>query len=120
LLRGHETVAEAMADPWLAAMVGGMIEGEIVPLLRGCTYIDLEAYAAQPLRRFRNPAIGHRLAQIAWDGSQKLPYRLLDTIAEARAAGLPFARLAKSVAAWMRFVQRRTQNAVPIVDPLAD
>ena len=72
------------------------------------------------LRRFRNPAIGHKLAQIAWDGSQKLPYRLLDSIAEARAAGLPFARLAKAVAAWMRFVQRRTQNAVPIVDPLAD
>ena len=87
LLRGHETVAEAMADPWLAATVEAMIGEEIVPVLRGRTDIDLADYAAQTLRRFRNPAIGHRLAQIAWDGSQKLPYRLLDTIAEARAAG---------------------------------
>ena len=120
LLRGHATVAKAMGDPWLAEFAESLIRCEVIPVLGDRCGFDLGRYADDVLRRFRNPAIGHKLAQIAWDGSQKLPYRLLDSIAEARAAGLPFARLAKSVAAWMRFVQRRTQNAVPIVDPLAD
>ncbi|MGQ0661549.1 mannitol dehydrogenase family protein [Sphingosinicella sp.] len=120
LLRGHATVAEAMADPWLAATVAAMIGEEIAPMLRGRTDIDLDDYAAQTLRRFRNPAIGHQLAQIAWDGSQKLPYRLLDTIAEARAAGRPFARLALAVAGWMRFVERQARRGAKIVDPLGE
>jgi fructuronate reductase len=112
--RGHVTVADAMADSWLADSVAAMIREEVIPTL--CATFDLDAYAAATLARFRNPAIGHRLAQIAWDGSQKLPYRLLDTIADARAAGRPFARLALAVAAWMRFVRRMGGDAV---DPLA-
>ena len=118
LLRGHETVAEAMADPGLTAMVTEMIEQEIAPVLRQRTDINLAAYTAQTLKRFRNPAIRHLLSQIAWDGSQKLPYRLLDTIAEARAAGLPFGRLALAVAGWMRFVERQARRGIEIVDPL--
>jgi len=114
LLRGRETVAEAIADSWLAGFIAAMIRQEVIPTLRAD--FDLDAYAAAILARFRNPAIGHRLAQIAWDGSHKLPYRLLDTIADARAAGRPFARLALAVAAWMRFVQRAGGDAV---DPLA-
>jgi fructuronate reductase len=114
LARGHDTVADAMADAWLADFVAAMIRCEVIPTLRAT--FDLGAYAAATLARFRNPAIGHRLAQIAWDGSQKLPYRLLDTIADARAAGRPFPRLALVVAAWMRFVQRAGGDAV---DPLA-
>lgn len=117
LLRGHETVAEAMADPWLSAMVAELIDEEITPVLRGRTDVDLGDYAAQTLGRFRNPAIQHRLSQIAWDGSQKLPYRLLDTIAEARAAGRPIARLALAVAGWMRFVERQARNGIEIADP---
>ena len=120
LLRGHATVAQAMDDPWLADFAESLIRSEVIPVLGDRCGFDLDAYAGDVLCRFRNPAIGHKLAQIAWDGSQKLPYRLLDSITDARAAGLPFARLAKAVAAWMRFVQRRTQNAVPIVDPLAE
>jgi fructuronate reductase len=114
LPRGHDNVAEAMAEPWLAGFVAAMIREEVIPTLRAG--FDLDAYAAATLARFRNPAIGHKLGQIAWDGSHKLPYRLLDTIADARAAGRPFARLALAVAAWMRFVQRAGGDAV---DPLA-
>jgi fructuronate reductase len=110
LLRGHGTVADAMADPWLAGFAAAMLRDEVVPTLRAD--FDLGAYAAEILARFRNPAIRHRLTQIAWDGSQKLPYRLLDTIADCRAAGRPFSRLALAVAAWMRFVQRAGAGAV--------
>jgi fructuronate reductase len=119
LLIGHETVAEAMADPALAGFVERLVREDIVAALEPSP-IDLQAYAGEILERFRNPAIGHRLAQIAWDGSQKLPYRLLDTIADARAAGRPIERLAVPVAAWMLFVERRARAGAEIVDPLAE
>lgn len=120
LLRGHATVAGAMGDRQMALFVGAMIGEEVLPLLAGRAGFDLVAYAANIFARFRNPAIGHLLSQIAWDGSQKLPYRLLDSIAEARAADRPFARLATAVAAWMRFVERRARAGHAIVDPLAE
>ena len=120
LLRGHETVADAMADPELAGFVARLIRDDIVPTIRGRAPFDLEAYADRILERFRNSAIGHRLAQIAWDGSQKLPYRLLDTIRDARAAGRPIERLALPIAAWMAFVRRQARAGIALVDPLAE
>lgn len=120
LLRGHATVAEAMADDTLARFVAALIRDDIVPTIRDRAPLDLDAYSARILKRFRNPAIGHRLTQIAWDGSQKLPYRLLDTIADARAAGRSVERLAVPVAAWMAFVRRQARTGVAIVDPLGE
>jgi fructuronate reductase len=118
LLIGHESVCEAMADAGLARFVERLIREDIMPGLEPSP-LDLGAYSADILQRFRNPAIRHKLSQIAWDGSQKLPYRLLDTIAEARAAGRPVERLAVPVAAWMLFVARQAREGVPLVDPLA-
>ncbi|HEY0130364.1 MAG TPA: mannitol dehydrogenase family protein [Allosphingosinicella sp.] len=119
LLIGHESVAEAMADPVLAGFVERLVREDIIATLKPSP-LDLQAYAGEILERFRNPAIGHKLSQIAWDGSQKLPYRLLDPIADARAAGRPVERLAMPVAAWMLFVERQARAGVEIVDPLAE
>ncbi|HYD37143.1 MAG TPA: mannitol dehydrogenase family protein, partial [Allosphingosinicella sp.] len=119
LLIGHETVAGAMADGALARFVERLIRDDIVPSLEPSP-LDLGAYGTQIVERFRNPAIRHKLSQIAWDGSQKLPYRLLDTIAEARESGRPVQRLAVPVAAWMLFVARQARAGIPLVDPLAE
>lgn len=119
LLIGHDTVAEAMADPALAGFVERLVREDIVATLEPSP-IDLQAYAGAILERFRNPALGHLLSQIAWDGTQKLPYRLLDSIADSLAAGRPVARLAVPVAAWMAFVERRARAGLAIVDPLAE
>lgn len=119
LLLGHETVAGAVGDPDLAHFVERLMVEDIAPTLAPSP-IALGAYAKEVLARFGNPAIRHLLSQIAWDGSHKLPYRLLDTIADARAAGRPVERLAIPVAAWMLFVQRRAREGGAIVDPLAD
>jgi fructuronate reductase len=118
LLIGHETVADAMNDAALAGFVTRLVRQDIIPSLEPSP-LDLATYSRQILERFRNPAIGHKLAQIAWDGSQKLPYRLLDTIAEALAAGRSVERLAVPIAAWMLFVEQRTKAGIEIVDPLA-
>jgi fructuronate reductase len=117
-LIGHETVADAMADFELARFVEAMVRNEVVPTLLPSP-IDLQTYASEILGRFRNPAIRHRLSQIAWDGSQKLPYRLLDTIADALAAERDIGRLAAAVAGWMLFVRRQSRAGADIVDPLA-
>ncbi|HEX9964848.1 MAG TPA: mannitol dehydrogenase family protein [Allosphingosinicella sp.] len=118
LLLGHETVADAMADAQLAGFVERLIRDDIVATLEPSP-LDLHDYSREILDRFRNPAIAHKLSQIAWDGSQKLPYRLLDTIAEARAAGRPIDRLAVPVAGWLAFVSLRARAGGEIVDPLA-
>ena len=112
LALGHETVAQAMADPPLAAFIERLMREDIaasLPVIRG-------DYIGQVLARLRNPVVVHRLSQIAWDGSQKLPFRLLGTIADALAAGRPAPRLAVGIAAWIHFVQTHET----IIDPLAD
>ena len=119
LLLGNETVAAAMADSDLARFVERLVHEDIIPGLQPSP-IDLAGYAGEIFQRFRNPAIHHKLSQIAWDGSQKLPYRLLDSVADALAAGRPVDRLALPIAAWMRFISQRGSAGVEIVDPLAD
>ena len=118
LLIGHATVAGAMEDAGLAGFVEKLMIEDIAPTLEPSP-LDLRTYAGEVLGRFRNPSIGHKLSQIAWDGSQKLPYRLLDTLADARRAGRPVDRLATAVAAWMLFIRRRARAGSEIVDPLA-
>jgi len=120
LALGHETVFEAMSDPALAAFVTRLVHHDIRASLRPVDGLDTEAYANAVLDRFRNPAIRHLLAQIAWDGSQKLPYRLLDTVREALEAGRPVDRLAVPVAAWIAFIRRKAANGETLTDPLAD
>ncbi len=120
-LAGHETIAEAVADPALARFVKRLWAGEIVPGLTPPPGVDLAAYADALLVRFENPAIRHRTWQIAMDGSQKLPQRLLGTLAENLAAGRPTAGLELAVAAWMRYVGGVDEagGAIDVRDPLA-
>lgn len=117
---GHASVAAAMADPKLAAFVERLMRADIAPSLIPPAGLDVDAYIAAILKRFANPAIEHKLAQIAWDGSQKLPYRILDTIRDALAAGRPIDRLAVPIAAWLRFIERAAAAGERITDPLAD
>ena len=82
---------------------------------------DLRRYTQDLLVRFANPTVRHRTWQIAMDGSQKLPQRLLGTIRERLTAGLPIPSLALSVAAWIRYVGGVDEAGQPIDvrDPLA-
>ncbi|KRA70588.1 mannitol dehydrogenase [Caulobacter sp. Root656] len=120
LLKGLETVFEAISDPDLARIAEDLMVQDIIPTLTAPRGLDLLAYAQAILGRFRNPEIRHLLSQIAWDGSQKLPFRILGTVADALEAGRPVDRLALPLAAWMHFVRRRAAEGVKIVDPLAD
>jgi fructuronate reductase len=116
---GLETVAEAMTDRDLAGFVERLMREDIAPSVTTPPGLDLPAYITDVLARFANQAIRHLLSQIAWDGSQKLPYRLLDTVRDAMAAGRPIDRLAVPIAAWLRFLGRAARKGITITDPLA-
>lgn len=113
-----ETVAQAMATPVLAQFVERLMREAIAPNVIAPRGFDAEAYVGAILERFRNPAIQHRLAQIAWDGSQKIPVRLLGTIADALAAERSIDLLCLPVAGWLQFVRRQARNGVALADPL--
>lgn len=119
-LAGHATVSEAIADPALAGFVERLWAQEVLPGLRAPRGLDLAAYAAAVLARFRNPVIRHELAQIAWDGSQKLPIRIQAGLAQNLAEGRPIAHLCLPLAAWMLWVRRAGRARQRLVDPHAD
>ena len=121
LLRGHESVADAMRDEQLARFVELLMTEDLAPSLgQGVDKspgLDVEHYISAVLARFRNPGIKHLLSQIAWDGSKKLPVRITPVVAEALEAGRPIHRLVMPLAAWMRFITRQAKAGVGIVDP---
>ncbi len=120
-LAGYETIADCMTDPVLASFVRDLWTNEIIPALTPPPGADLNAYALALHDRYQNPGIRHRTWQIAMDGSQKLPQRILGTLAENRAAGRDSPGLTLAVAGWMRYVGGVDEKGDPIDvrDPLA-
>ncbi|WP_417270496.1 mannitol dehydrogenase family protein [Celeribacter sp.] len=121
-LGGMDTISETVADPDYAAFVLQLWRDEIIPGLTPPEGVDLFAYADALMARYQNPAICHLTWQIAMDGSQKLPQRILVQLAEGLAAGRPMTGLTLAVAAWMRYVGGvdETGSAIDVRDPLAD
>ena len=121
-LAGHETISDCMKDEALAHLVAHLMHDEVTPTLSVPPGADIGAYKQALLRRFRNPGLRHRTWQIAMDGSQKLPQRLLGTIRDRLKAGAPFDALALGVAAWMAYVTGIDEKGQPIDvrDPLRD
>jgi fructuronate reductase len=120
-LSGHETVSDAMQDENLANFVRRLMDEESTPTLQLPRGADVESYKTALIRRFYNPALRHRTWQIAMDGSQKLPQRLLGTARDRLKIGAPIDCLALGVAAWMRYVTGVDAQGKPIDvrDPLS-
>jgi fructuronate reductase len=119
-LAGHEYVNDTVADPAFHKLIHDLMTQEVMPILPE-SLGDLSSYRDKLLQRFANPALKHRTWQIAMDGSQKLPQRLLGTIRERLAKGLPVARLALGVAGWMRYVTGTDESgrSIEVKDPMA-
>lgn len=120
LARGRRTVFEAMHDPVIAEFIRRLMTEELSVAIMPPRGLDLSAYADELIARFENPAIAHETAQIAMDGSQKLPIRLIGAIGDNLAAQRPFALMATGVAAWMRHIRRSARDERAIADPLAE
>jgi fructuronate reductase len=121
-LRGHQTIAEAVADDELASAARGLMQEDVAPTLEAPMGLDVAAYGKQVLERFANPALRHTTVQVGMDGSQKLPLRLLGTVRDRLAAGAAPTWAALGVAAWMAYVAKGSDvngRALPLDDPLA-
>ncbi|QUJ78171.1 mannitol dehydrogenase family protein [Sulfitobacter albidus] len=96
LVRGHTFVHEAVADPQIRAQIGAFMDdaGRTLPV---SVRDEAPAYARALIARFENEEIRHRLEQIAMDGTQKLPYRLVAPLREGATAA------AGGIAAWLEF-----------------
>ncbi len=111
-----------MAEPVLAAFLRRLWDEDLLPTLSPVPGMELGHYTATLDERFRNPAIRHRLRQIAMDGSQKLPQRLLAPALDRLRQGVVPGRVALVVAAWMRFLLGRDEQdeAYAVQDPLSE
>jgi fructuronate reductase len=122
-LAGHAHVADAMGDERIAGVVARLMAEDVEPTLAVPEGFDVAAYRRELLERFRNPALRHRTVQIAMDGTQKLPQRLLGTIADQLGAGREPRFACLGVAAWMRYVwaaRAEDGSPLPVDDPMAD
>jgi fructuronate reductase len=117
LARGHDFVHQAIADPWLRPLAERLMRDEAAPTVTPARGHSLNDYAEALLQRFGNPATRHRLAQIAMDGSQKIPQRWLPVLAEARA---PCPAILTGIAAWLVHVAEADELHDPLAEPLRE
>ncbi len=113
-LAGWETVAEAMAQPPLRDFVARLME-DVTPALSIPDGFDVDDYKVQLLQRFSNTALQHQSRQIAIDGSQKLPQRIVPTLLWQLENDVSIESLTLVLAAWVLL-----GRIEPLDDPLAD
>jgi len=120
-LAGYQHISDCMADPHFKAAARQLMLTEQAPTLK-IAGVDLHGYADSLIERFSNPALQHRTWQIAMDGSQKLPQRMLEGIRWHLREDRPWPLLALGIAGWMRYVSGIDERGEPIDvrDPLIE
>jgi fructuronate reductase len=112
---GHETVADAIDDPTVLRWVQEWWDAAAPTLTLPAE--EVTAYRAALLERYRNPSIRHLLAQIAADGSQKVPIRAVPVLRSAIAAGDVTPGATRTIAAWVSHLRG---HGAPVADAKAD
>ena len=114
---GWTFVHEAIRDPRIGDRVERLMRTEAATSLSPTPGQDLQTYADRLIERFANPALNHRLDQIAKDGSEKIVQRWLPVLAHHQAVDRSCPATLEALAAWVVFVRG---DRGPVVDPLAD
>lgn len=114
-LCGFESVAAAMADPVVGAFAHGVMQ-DLRDTVDAPAAYDVGRYCGELLRRFANPALAHRTAQIAMDGTQKVPVRWLPALRESASAGIERPCLERALAVWLHYLRN---DACDSGEPLA-
>ena len=118
-LAGYQHINDCMEDANYRKAAHALMLKEQAPTLK-VKGVDLPRYADLLIERYSNPALKHRTWQIAMDGSQKLPQRMLDSVRWHLAKNSDFSLLALGVAGWMRYVDGVDEQgaAIEVCDPL--
>lgn len=109
-LAGYQYINECMQNPSFKQATLQLMLKEQAPTLTMPEGTDLTAYANKLIQRFANPQLQHKTIQIAMDGSQKLPQRILESIQWHIKHHSDHSLLTLAVAAWMRFVNGIDDN----------
>lgn len=119
-LAGFEFVHQVVAQPSYASFVEALWD-EAEATLSPPPELDLAAYRSALFQRFANASLNHSTRQIAMDGSQKLPQRLVASAAARLERGMPIPSLALAIAGWMRWQGGRDDagQGFSVNDPLA-
>ncbi|MEH6584328.1 MAG: mannitol dehydrogenase family protein [Halioglobus sp.] len=117
-----DTVSEAITHPEIRLLVEKLMREEMVPTLSLPGSFDLDAYADQLLQRFANTALHHQTRQIAMDGSQKIPQRLLPALNDYLQKGESSAAIMLGIAAWIRYTRGIDESGIryQLDDPLSE
>ncbi len=114
-LRGHETVDQAMGDEVCTALVKAWWDDAEAQIELPSD--ETATYAQDLLDRYSNTSVQHRLAQIAGDGSQKLPIRIAPVLLATRAAG---GRCIAGVTTLAAYLLHLRGSGVPVNDVAAE
>lgn len=120
-LSGFQHINDCMQDSAFREAAYRLMMDEQAPTLT-ITDVDLTGYAQSLIERFANPALKHKTWQIAMDGSQKLPQRMLAGIRLHLARESAWLLSALGVAGWMRYVSGVDDAGatIDVRDPLSD
>lgn len=119
-LLGFEYIHQAIEDPLLRDFVEEL-QNQLIASLNEVPGINLSDYAREIRERFANQYVPYKTSQVACDGSQKLPQRLLQPLEFLIKSELPYQHILFVVAIWFRYLQGRDEddNSFDISDPLA-
>jgi fructuronate reductase len=119
-LAGLKTVDNFVRAPFGEPFLRSLWD-ESAPTLMRAPGLDLAQYCNRLIERFGNRALEHRLEQIAIDGSQKIPQRIVAPLLDRLAAGAEANALGLALAAWMRWQQGVNDlgRGFTVDDPLA-
>ena len=121
-LAGYEHINDCMKDESFKQATLSLMLQQQAPTLNVSPQVNLQQYAEKLIERFSNPSLKHRTWQIAMDGTQKLPQRMLDSIRWHIKHNSDFSLLALGVAGWMRYVGGIDDNnqIIDIRDPMSE
>ena len=121
-LAGYEHINDCMNDEAYKQATLSLMLQQQAPTLNVPPQVNLQQYAKKLIERFSNPSLKHRTWQIAMDGTQKLPQRMLDSIRWHIKHNSDFSLLALGVAGWMRYVGGIDDHKqiIDVRDPMVD
>jgi len=118
-LAGFETVFDVTSNEGFYQFITQLATEEIIGSFVPPKELDVAVYSSEIIQRFLNPSIRHLLAQIAFDGSQKIQMRVLPTIEDNIALGRSTKLLSLSLACWFEFICRALKESREIIDPIS-
>ncbi|MEZ9419104.1 fructuronate reductase [Vibrio breoganii] len=119
-LAGYEYIYQCMEDEQLRKVTHKLMVEEQGRSLSPDLDVNLNEYADLLIERFSNPNVKHKTAQIAMDGSQKLPQRAIDPFLTLQQRSIESKVQPAIVAGWMHYLIQLQESNQEIYDPLAD